>query len=105
MSESDRCPTCGAQACRPDIVLFGESPYHMAEIQAAIAACDLFAVIGSSGTVYPAAGFAEDAKELGRRTLSINLDPTSSANTFDQLMTGPATRMVPRWVDQVLASA
>jgi NAD-dependent deacetylase len=105
MSESDRCPTCGAQACRPDIVLFGESPYHMAEIQAAIAACDLFAVIGSSGTVYPAAGFAEDAKELGRRTLSINLDPTSSANTFDQLMTGPATRMVPRWVDQVLALA
>lgn len=105
MSEADYCPTCHEQACRPDIVWFGESPYHMAEIRAAIAACDLFVVIGSSGTVYPAAGFAAVAREYGIATLSINLDPPSGASTFDQLMTGPATRMVPRWVDRVLAAA
>lgn len=104
MRESDPCPECDAQACRPDIVWFGESPYHMAEIQAAIAACELFVVIGSSGTVYPAAGFAGLAKDFGKPTLSINLEPPSSAGSFDHLMTGPASQLVPRWVDQVLAS-
>jgi NAD-dependent deacetylase len=105
MSPIDPCPICGAQSCRPDVVWFGESPYHMAEIRAAIAACDQFVVIGSSGSVYPAAGFAALAQQSGSQTLSINLDTPSSADTFDQLMTGPATRMVPRWVDLALNAA
>lgn len=105
MTADDRCPSCGAKACRPDIVWFGESPYHMAEIRAAIAACDLFVVIGSSGTVYPAAGFAAVAQEHGTRTLSINLDHPAGASSFDEMMTGPASRMVPRWVEQVLGAA
>lgn len=105
MSPDDRCPTCGAQSCRPDVVWFGESPYHMAEIRTAIATFDQFVVIGSSGSVYPAAGFAEIAQKSGSRTLSINLDAPSSANNFDQVMTGPATRMVPRWVEQMLSAA
>ena len=105
MTADDTCPSCGAKACRPDIVWFGESPYHMAEIRAAIAACDLFVVIGSSGTVYPAAGFAAVAQEHGIRTLSINLDHPAGASSFDDMMTGPASRMVPRWVKQVLGAA
>lgn len=102
MSAEDTCPSCGAKACRPDIVWFGESPYHMAEIRAALAACDLFVVIGSSGTVYPAAGFASIAREYGIRTLSINLDYPAGASSFDEMMTGTATNLVPRWVKQML---
>jgi NAD-dependent deacetylase len=105
MRAQDTCPTCHAQSCRPDIVWFGESPYHMPEIRTAIAACDLFVVIGSSGSVYPAAGFAAIAKKRGSQTLSINLDTSSAADQFDQQMLGPATRMVPRWINQVLSSA
>lgn len=105
MTADDTCPSCGAKACRPDIVWFGESPYHMAEIRAAIAACDLFVVIGSSGTVYPAAGFAAVAQEHGIGTLSINLDHPAGASSFDEMMTGLASRMVPRWVKQVLGAA
>jgi NAD-dependent deacetylase len=105
MSENDTCPTCGSKSCRPDIVWFGESPYHMAEIRAAIAECDHFVVIGSSGTVYPAAGFAALAKERGSLVTSINLDSAPSRDVFDQTMTGPATRMVPRWVDLMLKTA
>jgi NAD-dependent deacetylase len=102
MCAYDTCSSCGAKACRPDIVWFGESPYHMAEIRAALAACDLFVVIGSSGTVYPAAGFAATAREWGIRTLSINLDHPAGASSFDEMMTGIATRLVPRWVNQML---
>ena len=105
MSPHDKCPACDAQSCRPDVVWFGESPYHMAEIRTAIATFDQFVVIGSSGSVYPAAGFAEIAQKSGSRTLSINLDAPPSANTFDQVMTGPATRMVLRWVEQMLSAA
>ena len=105
MSPDDRCPTCGAQSCRPDVVWFGESPYHMAEIRTAIATCDQFVVIGSSGSVYPAAGLAAIAKESGSQTLSINLDTPSGADHFDRQLLGPATRMVPRWVEQVLRTS
>lgn len=103
MSKDDPCPACSAKACRPDIVWFGESPYHMPAIRSAIAACDLFVVIGSSGSVYPAAGFVTVARELGIATLSINLERPSRSYTFDQVMEGPATRMVPRWVNRMLA--
>lgn len=105
MSPHDKCPACDAQSCRPDVVWFGESPYHMAEIRTAVATCDHFVVIGSSGSVYPAAGLAAIAKESGSQTLSINLDTPSGADHFDRQMLGPATRMVPRWVEQVLRTS
>lgn len=103
MSKEDFCPSCGVQACRPDVVWFGESPYHMNLIREALGTCKLFVVIGSSGSVYPAAGFVATARSLGVPTLSINLDNSALIAEFDHVMIGPATRMVPRWVSRVLA--
>ena len=96
MDPADPCPACGARAARPDVVWFGEIPYRMEEIGRALAACDLFVSIGTSGTVYPAAGFAEEAAMHGAETLEINLEP--SGGRFDRTITGPATETVPRWV-------
>ena len=102
MTSSDACPHCGSLTCRPDIVWFGESPYHMATIRAAIMDCDIFVVIGSSGTVYPAAGFVGLAREHGKQTMALNLERPSGASAFDEILIGPATRTVPRWVASLL---
>ena len=101
MSASDACPSCGAAATRPDIVWFGEVPYHMDRIAEALAVCDLFVAIGTSGEVYPAAGFVEEAAGFGAETLEINLAP-SAPGRFDRVITGPATETVPAWVAEVL---
>ena len=101
MHPADACPGCTAPATRPDIVWFGEYPYHMDRIAAALAACDLFVAIGTSGEVYPAAGFVEEAAGHGAATLEINLDP-SSPGRFDRVIRGPATETVPAWVAEVL---
>ena len=95
-----RCPACGSPTARPDIVWFGEIPYHMERIAEAIAGCDLFVAIGTSGEVYPAAGFVQEATAAGAETLEINLEP--SGGYFDRVITGPATEVVPRWVAEVL---
>ena len=97
------CPACGATAVRPDVVWFGEMPYHMDRIEAAIAVCDLFVAIGTSGNVYPAAGFVEWARMAGARTVEINLNPSDVAGAFDEVILGPATETVPAWVDGLLA--
>ena len=97
------CPECGA-TLRPDIVWFGEMPMRTDEIDAALARCDLFAAIGTSGGVYPAAGYVEVARARGARTVEINLEPSGNPG-FDEVRTGLATRAVPAWVDEVLASA
>ena len=96
MDPQDPCPACARPATRPDVVWFGEMPYRMEEIGDALALCDLFVSIGTSGTVYPAAGFAEEAAMHGAETLEINLEP--SGGRFDRTITGPATETVPRWV-------
>lgn len=96
MSTKTTCPTCNAQAARPDVVWFGEVPYHMDRIITAIERCDSFVAIGTSGTVYPAAGFAQLARSSGAQTLEINLEP--SGGDFDQVLQGPATEAVPGWV-------
>ena len=70
---------CGAAALRPDIVWFGEMPYEMERIEAALARCDLFVSIGTSGAVYPAAGFVQTARHYGARTLEMNLEPAAGA--------------------------
>jgi len=94
------CPRCGAAKLRPDIVWFGEMPYHMDEIEAALGRCDLFVSIGTSGAVYPAAGFVDVAARAGAATLELNLDATPAA--FDESRRGPAGTLVPAWVDTLL---
>ncbi len=103
LSGDPPCPRCGAAGrLRPDIVWFGEMPYHMAAIEAAIGACDLFVSIGTSGAVYPAAGFVDWARAAGAKTLEINLDPSAGAALFDEARHGPAGALVPQWVDELL---
>jgi len=98
------CPRCGTARLRPDIVWFGEMPYHMDVIEAAIAACDLFVSIGTSGAVYPAAGFVSLARNAGARTLEINLDPSAGTPLFDEARHGPAGTLVPAFVDEILGA-
>ena len=87
---------------RPDVVWFGEMPYHMDDISAAIAACDLFVSIGTSGAVYPAAGFVRDAREMGARTLELNLERSEGSHWFHESRLGKASELVPAWVEGVL---
>ena len=100
---SASCPACGAQALRPCVVWFGEIPVHMDEIEEALKRCGLFAAVGTSGQVYPAAGFAETARAHGARAVELNLAPTMLTRAFDDARHGPATEVVPAWVDEVLA--
>ena len=102
MDPADPCPACARPATRPDVVWFGEVPYRMGEIEAALAEADLFVAIGTSGTVYPAAGSAEAARAAGARTLELTLE--RSGGRFDAVREGPATRLVPAWVDEVLGA-
>lgn len=102
MAATDPCPACEATATRPDVVWFGEIPYHMGRIEAALAEADLFVSIGTSGTVYPAAGFVEMAQWAGTPTLELNLE--ASGGQFDTVRVGPATEIVPAWVDEITAA-
>jgi len=99
------CPACGEAALRPDIVWFGEMPYRMDEIFAALEQADLFVSIGTSGAVYPAAGFVRNARELGVETLELNLEPSQGTLWFDEARHGPATELVPEWVAEMLAGS
>ncbi len=103
MRVRDTCPACGAAATRPDIVWFGEIPYHMEEIGDALLEADLFVAIGTSGSVYPAAGFVAEARAQGIRTLELNLVPSDTAGAFDEVRLGPASEVVPAWVAELLA--
>jgi NAD-dependent deacetylase len=99
------CPTCLWPTLRPDIVFFGEMPYQMERIETAIAGADLFVSIGTSGAVYPAAGFVQTARYCGAKTLEINLEPTLGSTMFEETRTGRAGELVPAWVDELLQSA
>ena len=97
------CPSCGAAGrMRPDIVWFGEMPYGMERIDRALMEADLFVSIGTSGNVYPAAGFVRTARYAGARTLEMNLEPSSGSFLFDESRTGPAGALVPAWVEEML---
>ncbi len=102
MRPSDPCPACGAARTRPDIVWFGEIPYHMNRIMAHLSTCTLFAAIGTSGEVYPAAGFVEIAGGAGAHTVELNLEPSSTTSAFTETRHGPATEIVPAWVAELL---
>ena len=100
------CPSCEAVGhVRPDIVWFGEMPYEMEVIEGALTGCDLFVSIGTSGAVYPAAGFVQTTKYVGARTLEINLEPSQGSMLFDERRFGLASEEVPRWVEEVLRSS
>lgn len=103
LSGGTPCPTCGITGdLRPDIVWFGEIPYAMDDIEAALSTCDLFVSIGTSGAVYPAAGFVRAAKAYGAKTLELNLEPSAGSDWFDETLHGPATKIVPAWVKTLL---
>ncbi len=104
LSVEDSCPACGRRGgMRPDVVWFGEMPYHMERIQEALADCDLFLSIGTSGTVYPAAGFGAEARAGGAHTVELNLEPSEGASRFHASIQGPATERVPAFVQDLLA--
>ncbi|SPH18622.1 NAD-dependent protein deacylase [Defluviimonas aquaemixtae] len=102
MAPADPCPACAKPTTRPDVVWFGEAPYHMDRIESALTSAGLFVSIGTSGTVYPAAGFAAAARRSGARTLELNLEPSENAALFDEARHGPAGTIVPGWVDTLL---
>ena len=99
------CAACGADALRPDIVFFGEIPYEMEAIQDALSEADLFVSIGTSGAVYPAAGFVQTARYCGAETLEMNLEPSLGSTMFSESRIGKAGELVPAWVEEVLQSA
>ena len=104
MDPSDCCPACNATATRPDVVWFGEYPHFMDDIQDRLERCDLFVSIGTSGSVYPAAGFVATAAGAGARTLELNLEPSETASAFMEVQYGKASEIVSAWVDEVLSS-
>jgi NAD-dependent deacetylase len=105
MIERPPCPVCAAPTLRPDVVWFGEMPYQMGRIYTAIERCDLFVSIGTSGAVYPAAGFVQEARAAGAQTLELNLEPSEGTHWFHNSRHGPASAIVPQWVDEVLSPA
>lgn len=99
------CPSCNAVGrVRPDIVWFGEMPYEMERIEAALARCDLFVSIGTSGAVYPAAGFVRSARYYGARTLELNLEPSRGSDLFHESRKGRAGELTPVWAEEILAT-
>ncbi len=102
MSVGESCPACQQPTARPDIVWFGEIPYHMEQIIEAIQTCDLFAAIGTSGQVYPAAGFVEEARMAGAATVELNLRDSDMSYAFEEQIVGPASKTVPAWVNRLL---
>lgn len=102
-SPADLCACCGSGGnLRPDIVWFGEMPLQMIEIEQAIDQCSLFLSIGTSGNVYPAAGFVEWANQTGARTVEINLEPSKQHTAFDEHVHGLASEQVPVFVDALI---
>ncbi|MEO5611659.1 MAG: NAD-dependent deacylase [Sphingomicrobium sp.] len=98
------CPSCAVGGeVRPDIVWFGEMPYAMERIEEALRWCDLFVSIGTSGAVYPAAGFVQTARYCGARTLEINFEPSQGSMFFHESRIGKAGQLVPAWVKEVLS--
>jgi len=99
----DVCRDCGrAGTLRPHVVWFGEMPFFMDLIDRALRRADLFVAIGTSGAVYPAAGFVADARACGVPTCEINLEAADNAGLFDEARYGPASETAPRWVDELI---
>ena len=105
MGEGAACPSCHRSGrVRPDIVWFGEMPYDMERIEEALRECDLFVSVGTSGAVYPAAGFVQTARYCGAQTLELNLEPSQGSVFFHESRIGKAGDLVPAWVEEVLGT-
>ncbi|MGH3348570.1 MAG: Sir2 family NAD-dependent protein deacetylase [Nocardioides sp.] len=104
LGDRPACPTCGETRLRPDVVWFGEMPYGMDLVHEALFSCELFVSIGTSGMVYPAAAFAQYAAARDARTVELNLEASESSTDFEVSRRGPATELVPAWVEELLAS-
>ncbi len=103
---SAACPDCDHRGgLRPHVVWFGEAPFHMDAIDRALGLADLFAAIGTSGAVYPAAGFVAEARARRIRTCEINLEAADNAGLFDDQRYGPAGTTVPAWVDEIVGES
>lgn len=103
ITTEDCCGCCGFPGnLRPHIVWFGEMPLYMDEIYQALSNCDLFISIGTSGNVYPAAGFVQAANQSGAKTVEINLEESLVASAFDEAVYGKAGDVLPSWVDDFL---
>jgi NAD-dependent deacetylase len=102
LADHPPCPRCHSCDLRPDVVWFGEVPHQMDLILDRLRATDLFVSIGTSGAVYPAAGFVQQAALSGARTLELNLEPSEGTHLFDEARHGPASVLVPAWVDELL---
>ena len=103
LGQGPRCPGCGKLGrMRPDIVWFGEMPYEMDRIDRALMNADLFVSIGTSGAVYPAAGFVQTARYCGARTVEINLEPSQGSAFFHESRLGRAGELVPALVEEIL---
>ena len=103
MSTESVCPRCEARAARPAVVWFGEIPERMDEIEALLDGAEIFAAVGTSGSVWPAAGFAAQARAAGARTVELNLAESEMSHVFDEHRRGPASEVVPAWVEEILA--
>jgi NAD-dependent deacetylase len=105
LAGAHRCPACAcADLLRPHVVWFGEMPLELNPISEALAACDLFLAIGTSGQVYPAAGFVEEVRRNGRaHTVELNLEPSAVDSLFAERHRGPASEVVPRYINDLLA--
>ena len=105
LSIETTCPVCAhSGAMRPDVVWFGETPYHMDRIDDLLRHCDLFMSIGTSGNVYPAAGFVAQARAHGAHTIELNLEPSEGASLFHEAIYGPATQVVPQYINKLIAA-
>ncbi len=103
LSVDDVCEDCGQTgSLRPNIVWFGEMPFEMDRIEKALQKCDLFISIGTSGAVYPAAGFVSVANACGAETVILNLEESDNNYAFDRGVYGPATQVVPEFVEELL---
>ena len=104
LRRAEPCPECGKNGgLRPHIVWFEEMPFYMDEIGGALERCRIFASIGTSGNVYPAAGFVRAARRAGAHTVELNLERSQGASSFDEGHYGKASQVVPRWVEEMLA--
>lgn len=109
--EEDLLPSSHCHACqskgrlRPHVVWFGETPLFLDEIQIRLQRCDVFLSIGTSGTVYPAAGFVQIAKLSGAQTIEINPETTENNQHFEQSIRKTASQAVPTWIDSFLHQA
>ena len=103
VDDTTLCPGCGTVGgMRPHVVWFGEIPLGMEQIFDALERCDVFAAIGTSGNVYPAAGFVAVARAAGAHTVELNLEPSWVNTDFEETRLGPAGTAVPEWVEEML---